>query len=138
MELLTHQSILAFTLRVILGILFFMQGYDKVVRVKMPEVINTFKFEFGKVKIPSLVIVLGAYLSSYIELICGLTLILGLFTKYSLCLIGLDLLLVTSAFSLISPVWDMKIVFPRIVIWCILMLMPNAYNTLALDYFLTK
>lgn len=138
MELLTHQSILAFTLRVILGVLFFMQGYDKVIRVKMPEVINTFKIEFGKVQVPSLVIAMGAYLSSYIELICGFTLILGLFTKYSLCLIGFDLLMVTAAFSLINPVWDMKVVFPRIVIWSILMLMPNAYNILALDYFLIK
>ena len=138
MELLTHQSILALTLRVILGILFFMQGYDKVIRVKMPEVINTFKFEFGKVQIPHFIIVFGAYFSSYIELICGFTLILGLFTKYSLCLIGLDLLLVTAAFSLINPVWDMKVVFPRIIIWCALMVMPNSYNTIALDYFLSK
>ncbi|MBL0329068.1 MAG: DoxX family protein [Bacteroidetes bacterium] len=138
MELVTNESIMTFTLRLILGILFFMQGYDKVIRVKMPGVIESFKYEFGKVNMPQGVLAFGAYLSSFIELICGLTLILGIFTKYSLYLIGFDLVLVTAAFSLINPVWDMKIVFPRIILWCALMLTPNSYNKLSLDFFLLK
>jgi putative oxidoreductase len=115
-----------------------MQGYDKVIRVKMPEVIKTFRYEFGKVQMPNALLVISAYLSSFIELICGFTLILGLFTNYSLYLIGVDLLLVTIAFSLINPVWDMKIAFPRIIIWAALMLMPETFNTLSLDQILMK
>lgn len=138
MELVTNESILTFTLRLILGILFFMQGYDKVIRVKMPGVIESFKYEFGKVNMPHGVLSFGAYLSSFIELICGLTLILGIFTTYSLYLIGFDLVLVTAAFSLINPVWDMKIVFPRIILWCALMVTPSSYNKLSLDFLLMK
>jgi uncharacterized membrane protein YphA (DoxX/SURF4 family) len=138
MEFITNESILGFTLRVILGVLFIMQGYDKVIRVKMPEVIKTFRYEFGKVQMPNALLVISAYLSSFIELICGFTLILGLFTNYSLYLIGVDLLLVTIAFSLINPVWDMKIAFPRIIIWAALMLMPETFNTLSLDQILMK
>ena len=117
MEITTNESIMALVLRIILGLLLFMQGYDKVIRVKMAGVIDSFKYEFGKVKMPMGIIIISAYLSSFIELTCGLTLILGIFTKYSLYLIGFDLVLVTAAFSLINPVWDMKIVFPRIILW---------------------
>jgi uncharacterized membrane protein YphA (DoxX/SURF4 family) len=138
MELFTNESILTLTLRVILGILFFMQGYDKVVKVKLPGVVKSFRYEFGNVKMPDFILVSAAYFSSLIELLGGLTLILGLFTKYSLYLLGIDLILVVAAFSLINPVWDMKIVFPRIIIWSILMVIPEAYNKLSLDYFLLK
>lgn len=138
MELFTNESILTLTLRVILGILFFMQGYDKVVKVKLPGVVKSFRYEFGNVKMPDFILVSAAYCSSLIELLGGLTLILGLFTKYSLYLLGIDLILVVAAFSLINPVWDMKIVFPRIIIWSILMVIPEAYNKLSLDYFLLK
>jgi len=138
MELFTNESVLAFTLRIILGILFFMQGYDKVVKVKLPGVVKSFRYEFGNVKMPDFILVSAAYFSSLIELLGGLTLILGLFTKYSLYLLGIDLILVVAAFSLINPVWDMKIVFPRIIIWSALMVIPEAYNKLSLDYFLSK
>jgi uncharacterized membrane protein YphA (DoxX/SURF4 family) len=138
MELFTNESVLAFTLRVILGILFFMQGYDKVVKVKLPGVVKSFRYEFGNVKMPDFILVSAAYFSSLVELLAGLTLILGLFTKYSLYLLGVDLILVVAAFSLINPVWDMKIVFPRIIIWSVLMVIPEAYNKLSLDYFLLK
>ncbi|MBN8696374.1 MAG: DoxX family protein [Bacteroidetes bacterium] len=136
MELITNESIMSFTLRVILGVLFFMQGFDKVVKVKMPGVIQSFRYEFGKVKMPDFILVTSAYVSSFIELIAGFTLIIGLFTKYSLYLLGIDLILVTAAFSLINPVWDMKIVFPRIILWCALMVTPASYNKLAIDHFL--
>ncbi len=138
MELFTNESVLTFTLRVILGILFFMQGYDKVVKVKLPGVVKSFRYEFGNVKMPDFILVSAAYFSSLIELLGGLTLIIGLFTKYSLYLLGIDLILVVAAFSLINPVWDMKIVFPRIIIWSVLMVIPEAYNKLSLDYFLLK
>lgn len=138
MELFNNESVLAFTLRVILGILFFMQGYDKVVKVKLPGVVKSFRYEFGNVKMPDFILVSAAYFSSLIELLGGLTLIIGLFTKYSLYLLGIDLILVVAAFSLINPVWDMKIVFPRIIIWSVLMVIPEAYNKLSLDYFLQK
>ncbi len=138
MELFTSESILSFTLRVILGILFFMQGYDKVIKVKMDGVIKSFKYEFGNVKMPSIILILSAYYSSFVELIGGFALIIGLFTKYTLYLLGLDLLIVVAAFSIINPVWDMKIVFPRIVIWSILMILPESWNKLSLDLMLLK
>jgi uncharacterized membrane protein YphA (DoxX/SURF4 family) len=138
MDLLSNESVLALTLRVILGILFFMQGYDKVIKVKLPGVVKSFRYEFGNVKMPDFILVSAAYFSSLIEFVGGLTLILGLFTKYSLYLLGVDLILVVAAFSLINPVWDMKIVFPRIIIWSVLMVIPETYNKLSLDYFLLK
>ncbi len=138
MEFITSENILSFTLRIILGILFFMQGYDKVVKVKMDGVVKSFRYEFGNVKMPDFILVISAYFSSFIELVGGFALIIGLFTKYVLFLFGLDLILVVVAFSLINPVWDMKIVFPRIVIWSILMVLPESWNKLSVDFMLLK
>lgn len=138
MEIINNESILVLILRVILGILFFMQGYDKVIKVKMTGVIQSFRYEFGNVKMPDFILVISAYYSSFIEFIGGAALILGLFTKYTLYFLGADLVLVVTAFSLINPVWDMKIVFPRIVLWSILMIGPESWNKIALDYFWFK
>jgi putative oxidoreductase len=138
MEIFTNDSILYFVLRVILGILFFMQGYDKVIKVKMEGVIKSFRYEFNNVKMPNFILVLSAYFSSFVELVGGLALILGIFTKYALFLLGVDLILVTVAFSLINPVWDMKIVFPRIILWTLLMIINDTYNLISIDYFIGK
>jgi putative oxidoreductase len=137
-ETFTNESILILTLRIILGSMFLIQGYDKVVRVKLPGVIQAFKFEFGEIKIPNFIVALGAYLSSYIELICGLMLILGLITQYALFLLGLDLILVSFALSIITPAWDMAIVFPRLVVWSILMYLPRTIDLFCLDHFLAR
>lgn len=138
MELLTNETILTAVLRTILGILFFMQGYDKVVKVKMEGVIKSFRYEFGNIKMPDFLLIISAYYSSFVELIGGFALILGIVTKYALFLLGADLILVVIAFSLINPVWDMKIVFPRILIWSVLMILPETWNKLSLDYLICK
>jgi len=138
MQIFTNDSILYFVLRVILGILFFMQGYDKVVKVKMDGVIKSFKYEFNNVKMPDFILVVSAYFSSFVELIGGLALIVGVFTNYALYLLGVDLILVVAAFSLINPVWDMKIVIPRIILWALLMLINDSCNMISVDYFIQK
>ncbi|MEO9257609.1 MAG: DoxX family membrane protein, partial [Crocinitomicaceae bacterium] len=109
-----NETILPLFLRLILGILFFFQGYDKVVRIGMKGVASTFKEELGEIRLPKALLVSSAWFTSYVELIGGLLLILGLFKIPVLCILGLDVILVTAAFSLISPMWDMKYVFPRI------------------------
>ena len=136
MNLLTNETILDLTLRMILGILFFFQGYDKIFRIKMTGVIDTFKFELGNIKFPNFLLVISAYYTSYVELIGGLFLVAGLFTNYTLYLIGIDLILVTGAFSLIKPVWDMNLIFPRLILWSILMIIPESFNKISIDFFI--
>jgi putative oxidoreductase len=123
------------TLRVFLGILFFSQGFDKVFHVKMHDVAEIFGAEMAKRKIPPMVLSLSAYFTSFTELICGFLLIIGLFKYYALTLLGVDMLIVATAFSMIQPLWDMQFVFPRLLLLTILFIFPNDWEKLSIDYF---
>lgn len=132
----SQETFLYFLLRVVLGILFFFQGYDKVFRLKISGVIEFFKTEMYGKGVPNLALVVAAYLTSFIELIGGAFLILGLFSNYTLYLLGLDLILVVGAFSILNAMWDMSMVFPRLLILAILLYLPESGNVFALDHLL--
>ena len=122
--------------RVFAGILFLFQGYDKLFHIKMPEVINTFMQDAEKRHIPRPVVAFISYLTSLIELLGGLCLILGLFTNIALYAIGIDLLLIGFAFSFMQPMWDMKHVFPRLILILILLILPPQANLFSLDNYI--
>ena len=128
-----HESVLFFLLRVILGILFLFQGIDKVFKVGIYKVTDTFQFELGAIKFPRWFLFISAFYTSYVELIGGILLIAGLFKTYALYLLGLDLILVTIAFSIISPLWDMKFILPRLALLSILLYLPPKWDYFSLD-----
>jgi len=121
-------------LRILLGVIFFAQGYDKVFRMKVPGVIKTFQYPLQLQKLPRFLIVICAYYTSYIELIGGFLLLLGWFKFVTLYLLGVDLIIVVVAFSLMHPMWNMKHVFPRIGMLVTLLLMPPAWAVISVDY----
>jgi len=121
-------------IRAFAGILFLFQGYDKLFKVKISGVIDTFKADAGREHIPGFLITLMAYYTSIVEFFGGLLLIFGLFINYALYLIGLDLLLVCFAFSFMQPMWDMKHVFPRFILVIILLILPTDHNLFSLDH----
>jgi uncharacterized membrane protein YphA (DoxX/SURF4 family) len=124
-------------LRVFLGIILFFQGFDKVFKLGVTSVIDTFETEAcHKRKVPKNLLCFSAYFTSYTELITGILLILGLFKYAALTLVGIDLLIVAVAFSIIKPMWDMKFVFPRLVLLIVLFLMPREWEIISLDYLL--
>lgn len=126
-------QIAEYLVRTIAGILFFFQGYDKIFKVKMSGVINAFMGDAGRHHVPPIIVKISAYYTSIAEFLGGILLILGLFTNYALYALGLDLIIVCFAFSMIEPIWDMKFVFPRLVLICILLLMPSQTNAWSLD-----
>ena len=133
---INHEAVLTFVLRVILGILFFFQGYDKVFKVKIGGVTDFFRQELGSIRVPGFILVLTAWFTSLAELICGALLISGLFKSYALGILGIDLILVTGAFSLIKPMWDMQLLFPRLILLAILLYLPSQWDVLSLDHFI--
>jgi len=133
-----NEAVLTFVLRVILGILFFFQGYDKVFKVKINGVIDFFRQELGSIKVPAFVLTSTAWFTSYAELFCGALLILGLFKQYALYILGVDLILVTGAFSLIKPMWDMQLLFPRLILLGVLLYLPAEWDVLSVDYIIQK
>ena len=129
-----HEAALSFFLRVILGILFLFQGIDKVFKLGIVKVTDTFKYELGSRKIPRWLLFISAVYTSYVELVGGILLIVGLFKTYVFYLLGIDLILVTIAFSMIYPVWDMKFVWPRLLLLGILLYLPPQWDSLSLDF----
>jgi uncharacterized membrane protein YphA (DoxX/SURF4 family) len=133
MAYFTHEVVLFFILRVILGILFFFQGFDKVFHVKISGVVDFFKNESREKKWPTFILSSSAYFTSYAELICGGLLIVGLFKTWALYILGIDLILVVGAFSMLKPMWDMQLLFPRLILLAIILYLPVEWDLLSLD-----
>ena len=137
--MLEHKTQIAeLIIRLFVGILFFFQGYDKVVKIRISGVVDNFLADAEYLHIHKPMVIIVTYLTSFIELIGGFLLIIGLFTNYTLVALGFDLVLVCFAFSIIRPMWDMQYVFPRLLLISILLFLPNEYTKIGLDYFLNS
>jgi len=124
----------AFIARVFLGLVFFLQGYDKVFRMGVKQVIQTVHQPLSEKGVPKIFSVLGAYFTSYVELICGALLIIGFVKYYCLYLLGFDLLFAAFAFGIVEPVWDMKHIFPRLALLIFLLAIPSQWDVISLDH----
>lgn len=124
----------AFIARVFLGMLFSLQGYDKVFRLGVKEVIETVQSSLALKGLPKIFSIAGAYFTSYVELICGAFLIIGFAKYYCLYLLGFDLLFAAFAFAIIEPVWDMKHIFPRLMLLLFLLIIPSQWDVISVDY----
>jgi putative oxidoreductase len=131
---ITQESFLVFLVRVVLGILFFFQGYDKIFKVKISGVVEFFHDEMQHKKIPSFLLMASAYFTSIVEFVCGGLLVLGLFKTYAYYLLGIDLILVCGAFSVLKPMWDMNMLFPRLLLLAILLYLPVQWDLISLDH----
>ena len=121
-------------MRIVLGILFLMQGYDKIFGLGLKRTEAGIEDALqGKHLPPSLVKAI-TIISSFIELAGGIMLITGFLIYPALVLLGLDLIAVVFAMSLREPLWDMRYVWPRLVLILALLLLPTACDRLSLDY----
>lgn len=124
--------------RIFVGLLFLFQGYQKLFVVKVKEVLQTYKPLLQQKGIPQIIIVAGAWLTSSVEFLFGLLLIIGLFTQLSLYALTIDVLLASAAFGIMRPMWDMQFVFPRLLSLIFLLLTPIEWNIFSLDILITK
>ena len=120
-------------IRVLLGIIFFMQGYGKIFTFTVSGVYEKFFKEFENTSLPKWLILFTAYYTSYIECIGGLLLIIGLFRKYALYLLALDLLIVSFGHGLMEPIWDLSHVMPRTILLASLFLLPEDWDRWNVD-----
>lgn len=122
--------------RLFTGILFFFQGYDKVFKVKINGVIAVFNENAQQDHVPHFILVWMSYLTSFIELIGGVLLFLGLFNAWATTFLCVDLLLVSAAFSITKPMWDTKHVFARFVLLIFLLSIPEEWHHYSLDHYI--
>ncbi len=122
-----------FIARVFLGVLFFFQGYDAVFKVRIKNVIETYKDTFENKGIPKHFTICASWFNSCTALIGGILLIMGLFEYFALYLLGLNLLITCIGFSIHTPMWDTRFVFVRLVLLLLLLLVPQSWNRWSLD-----
>ncbi len=127
-------SIALLSVRVIAGILFFFQGYDKVFHVGMSEIRQMMQVSLGNRKIPVSVINFITTFTSWVELVCGFLLIVGLLKYYAIYLLCLNLIIVVFGFSISKPMWENNHVFIRLLLLLILLITPVEWDKLSLDY----
>jgi uncharacterized membrane protein YphA (DoxX/SURF4 family) len=134
----TSKIAAVFFARALLGIIFMMQGYGKIFTYTVPKVYSMFFKDFEKTFIPKWLIWGTAYYTSYVEIICGFLLIIGLFRKYALYLLAIDLLVVSFGHGLLEPIWDLQHVMPRAILLITIMLVPQQWDRWNLDRFLFR
>jgi putative oxidoreductase len=128
-----HEIAAVFIARVFLGLLFLFQGYDAVFNVKVSNIIETYENSFAYKGIPRFLTVLGSWFTSYVELIGGFLLVIGLFEYYALYLLGINLIIASIAFGIATPMWDMRFVFPRLVLLIFLLAVPYSWHAWSID-----
>lgn len=125
-----------FTMRVLLGLIFLMQGYGKVFTFGLDGVYGGF-LPYEE-KLPTFLVKFAAYYTTFAELICGFLLVIGFFRNYALYALGAVLLIVSFGHGLSSPIWDLSHVFPRAVLLIALLLLPQEWDQWHLDRLIRK
>ncbi|HTL82188.1 MAG TPA: DoxX family protein [Bacteroidia bacterium] len=125
----------ALLLRVILGILFLGQGYDKIFGMGLKETERGMDEAMSKTHLPTPFINIITIVSSVLEFAGGLLLIVGLWTVPALFILALDLAIVALGMSLRQPLWDMRHFWPRLVMLIILLLLPMEHDRFSIDNF---
>jgi len=130
---MTVDPFLPFMIRVILGSLFFFQAYEKLFRIGLDESYRVFQEDAQRKKVPIWFMKGSVIISSYIELIAGFMLIIGLFQSYTMFLLGINLIMVSIGFGYLQGLWDMRHVFPRIILLAMLYVIYDGPHVWSLD-----
>ena len=127
-----------FFIRLLLGIIFLMQGYGKIFTIGVPGVYEMFFKVFENTFLPKWIVLSTAYYTSYVEMIGGFLLIIGLFRKYAMYLLAVDLFIVSFGHGLMEPIWDLSHVIPRAILLAALFLLPQEWDKWNVDSLIKK
>lgn len=127
------EAFIPLMLRVILGLLFLFQSYDILFRIGFKETYQTVCEGCRKRSIPDWFTKFSVISSTYIQFLGGILMILGLFTPITIIILGINLIMVSFAFGFLNGLWDLKHVFPRVVLLTTIALLYEQYDIWALD-----
>lgn len=133
-----NRSVGILTMRLILGFLFFWQGYGKVFKFGIDNVYNNFFKSTYQELLPDFLVLATAYYTTFIELIAGFLLIIGFKRDWALYLLASVLIIVTFGHGLAEPIWDASHVLVRAVFLVPLLLLPKDWDRYSLDQLLSK
>ena len=121
-------------MRVVLGMLFFFQGFEKIFGMGLKQSDEGVADALHNTKLPKGIVKPVVAASSFVELFGGVLLVVGLFIYPVLCALSADLILVVFAMSLRESLWDMRYVWPRLVLVCALLLLPASWDRISVDW----
>ena len=134
-----NKAIAVLTIRLILGFIFLMQGYGKVFKWGVENVYNMdYFYPTYKDLLPDFIIHATAYYTSYIELIAGLLVVLGLKRDYALYLLASVLVIVTFGHGLAEPIWNLSHIMYRTLLLVTLLILPREWDRFSIDGIINK
>lgn len=133
-----NQQIAVLIMRLLLGFIFFFQGFGKVFKFGLENVYKNFFLNSYSDLLPDFLLLITAYYTSLIELIAGLLLIIGLKTNYALYALASVLVIVTIGHGLKEPIWDLSHVMYRTALLIPLLLLPKNLDIYSIDNLISR
>ena len=132
-----NKAIALLTIRLVLGFIFVMQGIGKVFTWGMDRVYEN-AFEPYTDHFHVSILYAAAYYTSYVELIAGLLLLLGLWRDFALYALASVLVIVSFGHGLQNPIWGVEHVLFRLILISALLILPKEWDIYRVDYFLKR
>jgi putative oxidoreductase len=133
-----NQQIAVLTLRLLLGFIFLMQGYGKIFTYTVEGVHKMMFATETYANFPDFLLLGTAYYTSYVELLGGLLLVLGLKRDYALYALASVLVIVTFGHGYAEPIWDLSHVTYRSIPLIALLLLPSQWDRFSIDYYINN
>ncbi|WP_028888679.1 DoxX family membrane protein [Tenacibaculum ovolyticum] len=133
-----NKQIAVLIMRLLLGFIFFFQGFGKVFKFGLENVYKNFFLNSYSDLLPDFLLLITAYYTSLIELIAGLLLIIGLKTNYALYALASVLVIVTIGHGLKEPIWDLSHVIYRTALLIPLLLLPRNLDIYSIDNLISR
>lgn len=133
-----NRQVAVLTLRLLLGFIFFFQGFGKVFKFGLDNVSQNFFLKSYGDLLPDFLLIFTAYYTSLVELIGGLLLIIGLKRDITLYFLASVLVIVTFGHGLKEPIWDLSHVMYRAILLVALLWLPKEYDLFSIDALINK
>lgn len=133
-----NKQIAVLTMRLILGFIFFFQGFGKVFKFGLNAVYNNFFLKSYSELLPDFLLLFSAYYTSIIELVGGFLLIIGFKRDYTLYALASVLVIVTFGHGLKDPIWNLSDVMYRTILLVGLLLLPKDLDKYSIDFLIKK
>ena len=98
---------------------------------------NFFKSSYADL-LPDFLLLFTAYYTSFVELIAGFLVIIGLKRDIALYFLASVLVIVTFGHGLKDPIWDLSHVMYRAILLVALLLLPKHYDIFSIDAIINK
>ena len=133
-----NQQIAVLTIRLLLGVIFFFQGFGKVFKFGLANVYNNFFLKSYSDIFPDFLLLIISYYTSIAELVAGFLVIIGFKRDYALYVLASVLIIVSIGHGIKDPIWDLSHVMYRAILLIALLLLPKNLDIFSLDFLLKK